>query len=241
MVARSLFGWRPCRLRGEGVELLDTFVNRGLDQATYTGRILHYLISRYPQQSVPLFGQVTSAALIAFATFVRLMVFAIHLDDQLQRHRRKVGRVEWNLILAPKLLVPASSIAKDLPHVACKLVSAHTLVARKRDRIRVARRLSCTARTPPHRAPLFSPVDLPPHPQPLLRSGPVPSRHSLLQGRRALRHDRRSIGKAPDQTWVHQRSGRGAQEIAGRIPSAGLELTGKGIHVCVNKKCFRAC
>jgi hypothetical protein len=37
---------------GEGAEMLDTFVNRGLDQAPYTPWILRYLVSRYPQQSV---------------------------------------------------------------------------------------------------------------------------------------------------------------------------------------------
>ena len=121
--------------------MLDTFVNRALDQAPYTGRILRYLISRYPQQSVPLFGQVTVATFIVLATFVSLMVLPIYLDDQFQGYTTKVGRVWWNRILATKLLVSAPSIANDLPHVTCKLVSANTLVSRKRDRIWVARRL----------------------------------------------------------------------------------------------------
>ena len=37
--------------------MLDSFVNRGLDQAPYIPWILRYLVSRYPQQSLPLFGQ----------------------------------------------------------------------------------------------------------------------------------------------------------------------------------------
>ncbi len=137
--------------------MLNTSVDRGLDQTTHTGRILQYLISRYPQQSVSLFGQVTVATFIAFTTFVSLMVLPIYLDDQLQRYTTKVGRVGWNRILATKLLVATPSIANDLPHSTCKLVSSNTLVSRKRDRIWVVRRLSCSAQTPPPHAPLFSP------------------------------------------------------------------------------------
>ena len=37
--------------------MLNSFVNRGLDQAPYTGWILRHLVSRYPQQSVALSGQ----------------------------------------------------------------------------------------------------------------------------------------------------------------------------------------
>jgi hypothetical protein len=54
--------------------MLDTFVQRGLDQAPYAGPILRYLISRCPQQSVPLIGQVTVTTFIVLATFVSLMV-----------------------------------------------------------------------------------------------------------------------------------------------------------------------
>jgi hypothetical protein len=125
--------------------LLDTFVNRGFDQAPYTGRILRYLIARYPQQSVALLSQITVATSIVFATFVSLMVLPIYLDDQFQGYTTQVGRVGWNRILATELLVSAPSIANDLPHVTGKLVSASTLVSRERDRIWVARRLSCSA------------------------------------------------------------------------------------------------
>ena len=128
--------------------MFDSFVNRGLDQAPYTPRILRYLVSRYPQQSVALFGQITVTTFVVFATFVSLMVLPIHLQNQLQGHATKVGRIRRNRILATKLLVSAPSIANDLPHVTCKLVSANTLVSRERDRIRIAWRPPCSARTP---------------------------------------------------------------------------------------------
>ena len=130
---------------GEGAELLDPLGNRVLDQAPYFGRILCHLISRYPQQSIALFGQITVTTFIVFATFVSLMVLPIYLDDQFQGNTTKVGCVGWNRILATKLLISTPSIANDLPHVTCKLVSANTLVSRKRDRIWVARRSSCSA------------------------------------------------------------------------------------------------
>jgi hypothetical protein len=125
--------------------LLDPFVNRVFDQAPYFGRILCHLISPYPQQSIALFGQITVSTFIVLATFVRLMMLPIYLDDQFQGYAAKVGRVWWNPILATELLVSAPSIANDLPHVTCKLISANTLVSRKRDRICVARSSSCSA------------------------------------------------------------------------------------------------
>ena len=151
---------------GEGAERLNALVDRGLDQTPHTGRILQYLISRYPQQSVPLFGQITVTTFIVLATFVSVMLLPIHLQNELQGHTTKVGRVGWNRILATKLLVSTSSIANDLPHGMCKLVSSNTLVARKRGRIWVARSLACSARSPPHHAPLFTPADFPPPPPP---------------------------------------------------------------------------
>ncbi len=115
--------------------MLDTFVNRGLDQTPYTGRILSYLISRYPQESVALFGQITVTTFVVLATFASLMVLPIYLDDQLQNHATKVGRVGWYRILAAKLLISTPSIANDLPHGTGKLIGPNPLVARKRDRI----------------------------------------------------------------------------------------------------------
>jgi hypothetical protein len=55
-----------------------------------------------------------------------------------------------------------------------KLVSSNTLVSRQRDRIWVARRSSCSARTPCHDAPLLPPADFP------LTPGPSPPASSLL-------------------------------------------------------------
>jgi hypothetical protein len=104
--------------------MLDTFVNRSLDQAPYTSRVLRYLISRYPQQSVALLGQITVATCIVLASFISLMVLPIHLQNQLQGHATRVGRVWWNRLLATQLLVSAASIANDLPHVT------HTIYGR---------------------------------------------------------------------------------------------------------------
>jgi len=125
--------------------MLNTFVNRVLDQAPYAGRILRYLISRYPQQSVALLSQITVAMFITLTTFVSVMRLPIYLDDQFQGHTTKIGRVGWNRILATKLLVSAPSIANDVPHGAGELVSVNTLASRKRDRIWVARSSSCSA------------------------------------------------------------------------------------------------
>ena len=63
--------------------MLDTSVHRRLDQAPYTGRILRYLISRYPEQSVALLSQITVTTLIVLATIVRVMILTIHFKYQL--------------------------------------------------------------------------------------------------------------------------------------------------------------
>ena len=119
--------------------MLDTFVNRSLDQAPYTGRILRYLISRYPQQSVALLSQITVTTLIVLATIVRVMILTIHFKYQLQCDAAKVGCVWRDRILATKLLGSTPSIANNLPHSLRKLVGSDTLLARKPDCIWVAR------------------------------------------------------------------------------------------------------
>ena len=62
--------------------MLHRFVNRSLDQAPHTCRILCYLVPRYPQQSVTLFCQITVATLIAFTPiFIANVVFAQRFKD----------------------------------------------------------------------------------------------------------------------------------------------------------------
>jgi hypothetical protein len=109
-------------------------------------------VSRDLQQGVFSFGQNPVATAITRATFFGLMVFPVHLDDQLQRNTAEVGRVGRNRILTRKLLLSTPSIAHHLPHGVRKLVPSAALVSRKRDGLRVAARSSSWAGALVHEA-----------------------------------------------------------------------------------------
>ena len=108
---------------GEGVEPLEAFVDRGFDQTLHASGIAQDLVSRYPEQGVSSLGQTPVTTSITLAPFFGLMMFPVNLDDQLQCYTAKVSRVRWNRIFTTKLLVPAPSIADNLPHGVRKRVT----------------------------------------------------------------------------------------------------------------------
>jgi hypothetical protein len=59
----------------------DPSVNCVFDQAAHNSRIAQHFVSGNPQYGESSFGQIPVATRITFATFFRLMVFAIDLDD----------------------------------------------------------------------------------------------------------------------------------------------------------------
>ena len=123
--------------------MLQKFVDRMLDERTHTNRILQYLVTPYPKQGISSFSQIRVATLIMLATFVGLMVFPIHLDDQLQPDTAEICRIWRNWILTTKLLLSASSITEDFPHSLHEFVGSLTLVPGERCCIRFAPRSSC--------------------------------------------------------------------------------------------------
>jgi len=94
---------------------------------------------------VPFFGQESITALISLVAFVSLMMLTIDLRDQLQSDAAEVDSIRRDRVFTTKLLASATTIADHLPDSSCELVSAGSLIACKRNRLKVAPRSSVHA------------------------------------------------------------------------------------------------